>query len=600
MKRFTSILCALALVLSVTAAPQFQEMKVAKGEKKVFVEKNLKPALMNAKKHTVELKKFDAEALFATKSIAKAPKAKQDVTFAIEVEDITTKGATITVTPSDEEPTYYWSVIAAEDYAEYSDDEEFIAACLDDIEYTIWYYSNFGDDLTLADFLSQGEDSYEFSTLDGGTDYLVFAFLLDEEGTASGAVATKAFATEEVVLPEGGEFEIVEIVGKFYTADNDYWLRMYDADGNTFRFDIVLPEGVENLESGVTYTLDDMLANYSYATYQGVEIDYAAAEVTKTVEESGAFEINAQFEDEDGNIWKLHYAEEAYEPSDYEIFFELAELDDECATEGWWQILAYMEEMTISVSNLESDQVAGEYAWADLDPSYCFVVFLDNNKKELFVDGSCTLTVDEEGNTTLEGNFTGEFGDTFKLTLIAPAPSACTEYDAEEDFIVDFAEFTVDDRYIAQGYNVVFVQAETENSEYISLELWLPEGADALVAGEYPIEAEEGLAQTVTAGELDLNEGKIYGSFAGTFDEEGYINIPLWVLVDGTVTVDENGVITVDATNCAGAAIKCVLGNAQAIDNVNANATAVKRVVDGVLVIEKNGVRYNVNGAVVR
>ena len=132
------------------------------------------------------------------------------------------------------------------------------------------------------------------------------------------------------------------------------------------------------------------------------------------------------------------------------------------------------------------------------------------------------------------------------------------EYDAEEDFIVDFNGYEVDDRYIAQGYNVLFIYAETENNQYVNLELWLPEGASELVAGEYEVSAEEGAPMTVTTCELS-SDGYLYGSFAATFDEEGYINVPLWFFAGGKVIVAEDGTITVDAVNTKGAAIKSIL-----------------------------------------
>jgi hypothetical protein len=198
-----------------------------------------------------------------------------------------------------------------------------------------------------------------------------------------------------------------------------------------------------------------------------------------------------------------------------------------------------------------------------------------------------------------EKNITTEAAS-FKFEFDSGLPEGCTQYDAEEgnDFIVDFAEFEIDDTYL-ESNGVLFIAAENENSEFISIELWLPSGASELVAGEYPVSAEEGEPQTVFAGLL--SNGYLYGSYAGSVDEEGYINIPFWFFVDGKVVVNEDGSIDVDAVNCAGAAIKCHLANGEeGIEDVDAAKVATKRVVDGQLIIIKNGVKYNAQGAIVK
>lgn len=175
----------------------------------------------------------------------------------------------------------------------------------------------------------------------------------------------------------------------------------------------------------------------------------------------------------------------------------------------------------------------------------------------------------------------------------------CTEYDAEEgnDFIVDFADFEINDQYL-ESYGVLFIEAENEENEFISIELWLPSGASELVAGEYPVSDEEGEPQTVFAGLLD--GGFLYGSYAGSVDEEGYINVPFWFLVNGKVTVNENGSIDVDAVNCAGAKIQCHLGEAQGIENVELTKNAKKVVVDGILYIVRDNKMFDVHGTQVR
>ena len=75
----------------------------------------------------------------------------------------------------------------------------------------------------------------------------------------------------------------------------------------------------------------------------------------------------------------------------------------------------------------------------------------------------------------------------------------------------------------------------------------------------------------------------------------------MWLIVEGTVTVTESGVIEVAATNTWGQRISSRLGEyPESIDNVDANATATKAIRNGQLLIIKNGVEYNAQGTILK
>lgn len=126
-------------------------------------------------------------------------------------------------------------------------------------------------------------------------------------------------------IPEGGDFEAIYLADEFYEEDNDLYIELEDSLGNVFAFDIVLPEGQTELQSGVTYTLDDMIADYSKATYKNQKIAYASASFTKTLGEGGAYEVNASFVDENGHTWNIHYA---YVPEVSDMTFAFSEVAD--------------------------------------------------------------------------------------------------------------------------------------------------------------------------------------------------------------------------------------------------------------------------------
>ena len=282
--------------------------------------------------------------------------------------------------------------------------------------------------------------------------------------------------------------------------------------------------------------------------------------------------------------------------------------------DGAWQLRGFNEDTTQFVSIAAyTDEISGTYAKGDLAADYCYIYTdlewdEEGNMKagNLFELLKANLTVvynETDSTIVITGSYLGQNGDdvpefTLNLSGKASASSAggdCTDdYDATEDFIVDFAEFETDDSGLLE-YGVWVISAQNAQGQYISLQI----AVDELVAGEYPV-LEDSEAPFTVAGALDLNEGAIYGSFAGNLTADDQISLPLWALIDGKVVINEDGSVNVDATNCQGAAIKCTLGGAQAVDSVNAAVKATKRVVNGALIIEKNGIRYNAQGALVR
>jgi len=123
-------------------------------------------------------------------------------------------------------------------------------------------------------------------------------------------------------------------------------------------------------------------------------------------------------------------------------------------------------------------------------------------------------------------------------------------------------------------------------------------------AGEYTIDR-TGAAGTVSASTGYL-EGNVVPSNAQTFVVENGQVYPdkTWFFVSGKVVVEtdgENLKVTVDAVNEYGKAIKATLGalNTALEDIVVEEGQAAKAMYNGQLIIIRNGVRYNAQGAVV-
>jgi hypothetical protein len=128
----------------------------------------------------------------------------------------------------------------------------------------------------------------------------------------------------------------------------------------------------------------------------------------------------------------------------------------------------------------------------------------------------------------------------------------------------------------------------------------MPTGATELVPGVYEVSVSEQVPSTITATELDLSSGQIYGSFAGILGSQGITE--LWFIASGKAVVTESGVIELIAKNTQGYRVEARLGEyPEGVENVQGDKVQITKVLrDGQLVILKNGVEYNAQGAVVK
>lgn len=275
----------------------------------------------------------------------------------------------------------------------------------------------------------------------------------------------------------------------------------------------------------------------------------------------------------------------------------------------YWQAIAMNQAQDRYVSLLAiSDETAGTYTLEDLYAQYTYVgVFTAPSDTAWYdvIDANITVAVSGE-IATITGKLLGQNDSdqsdvvefNINLTLMVEdersGSGGGNQYDAQDEaFKYIFPDYTVDDQYLAQ-YNVFVVSAKNADNAYISIEVNVPAGTTALQAGVYPVSA-NAESNTVTAGTVDQY---IYGSFAGYLNASDQIQVPLWLFNEGTVTVLENGVVLINVTNTWGAQIECMLGSwPEAIDNVEAAGKATKLVRNGQLIIIKNGVEYNAQGA---
>ena len=274
-----------------------------------------------------------------------------------------------------------------------------------------------------------------------------------------------------------------------------------------------------------------------------------------------------------------------------------------------WQIYGYSTDSAKYVSIAAyAAEVAGTYTEADLAADYSYIVTDIVGKDGNFFDlVSANLTVAYnaiDSVATVTGTFLGQNGadvPLFTLNLTAkvlPAEGGGDDpYDTKDKAFKEvFDAYEIDDQYLAE-YGDLIVKATNENGAYIALDIYVAEGDATLTPGTYTFSKTEE-PMTVYIGSSDGQY--IYYSFFTYLDEAGNPT-DLWFAVDGTLTINEQGVIEIDAVNSYGAQIQCRIGAwPEAIDNTEVNANASKTIRNGQLIILKNGTEYNAQGAMLK
>lgn len=256
-----------------------------------------------------------------------------------------------------------------------------------------------------------------------------------------------------------------------------------------------------------------------------------------------------------------------------------------------------------------SDEVAGTYTLADMEENNTYVGYNWDEMghvTEIYkpLSANLTVTYDEAtktahvtGTMLAKSSYTPGDVPEFTLDITATLDKPKIDYDAETaDFIEEFAEYDLDTEYILTNQAVI-VEAYNETS-VASMIFYMTSDATTFVSGTYNIGA-NAAAMTVTTGGVEMvgERTMIRPAFFAHLIN-GNIVAPLWFPVEGTVTVDDNKVITVNALNSYDRQIKVTLNpGAQAVEKVqNDKVQSTKVIRDGQLLIIRGGKTFNAQG----
>lgn len=262
---------------------------------------------------------------------------------------------------------------------------------------------------------------------------------------------------------------------------------------------------------------------------------------------------------------------------------------------------------------IDTDTPTGTFSLDDFDEDYTYVDLLGTDgfaeKSYALIDGNVEISLND-GVYTATGKLLMQYGDDvpeFNINIKA-LPQTGMDYDVESEAFsgemtyVQTQEY--DDEY---GHYVLLVAANNatspENMLYLQFMIDQADPNIMVPEGEYEINDSYETSTVVACS--GVNNGSVLPSFVCNLTPEGQAVLPMWFLRSGKVTVSKNAAgeihVVVDAKNSYGQPINVVVDQSigTGIENVEQSTEkpkAVKRIVDGELVIEYNGNTYSVTG----
>ena len=393
---------------------------------------------------------------------------------------------------------------------------------------------------------------------------------------------------------------------------------------------------VSYVDIGSSFTEEDMFADYSGVAikvdgeYEPVEYAYAQKGLLSQVGDTT--KMYAEFVTFDGKLYQVSLWHAVPTPIDtVTANYESAEFYNNMEWSGTYTLLAYAPDsvtaMVITLYANSEEEVAGSYVndgkfgsfgegRYDINAANTYygelVAGFGDENLAYAEKGELTVTMDEEKNITLTGYIIFEDAVQYNITMKSKYQRAHLDYDAENT--------PVDRTFTAQDSVIILDLLDDQDALYFSVQspkhndafdfYLLVEEADEdiiLPVGEYAIDDSYDY-NTVLAGQgIDMMTGIVTPGKYAYMDAEGYLLVPMYFLVEGTVAISKNSDgslrIEVNAVNSYDIPVHLVYdGIGTGIENipVEDSIDTHKMLINGQLVIIRNGQTYNAIGAAIK
>lgn len=372
------------------------------------------------------------------------------------------------------------------------------------------------------------------------------------------------------------------------------WVLGYTASASNedYLFSLSLDEQTDSVYDAAGGSITNLATNVASKIYSGSVTLGTAVDGTRTLTGDVLCMNNVQY--------NLNLSFVMPEPEREVNLTETGELT-EYASDGVWQVYIENANHIIGITMNYEDEIAGTYKTADMyDKEYNWVTEINgtDSTEYIAVGMEINVAISNETATITGWMIAREYEGTevvkYNYNLTCSVAAAGLQYDEENaDFSENFPVYEVNDKYF-ESHGVLIVDAENDNDATFNLLFYVDE--DGIIDGTYPVNASE-QPGTVWASTGVDSEGYIDFGYAGYLNAQGQIS-QVWFIVEGNVTV-QGGRITVHALNSYGRSIDAVLNSRTGIEDVKAddNNNAEKFMRNGNLIIRRNGVEYNAQGA---
>ena len=379
---------------------------------------------------------------------------------------------------------------------------------------------------------------------------------------------------------------------------------------------------------GGTFTMDNVDTYYSYMYDIENSAEIQVADISGKVYQVGDTTIiEANVISFDAILYQVELWYAVPTPTDTVVLEMEAEFGNYIETNGFYTLAALSEDTLYYVSFTPfTSQVEGTYGndgvfarfgaeggYHDFYLNETYILRVEDLENEIYDQytiekGTMVVTLEENGTIKAVVDVICNNAVCYQITMTAEY-NTHMNYDSPDP--------------IERNYNandVVTIQDYTEDAGYIYFEVDAADGSDLMAMYFFAEEADKDIIIPVGTYTIDASEeyntvlasvgvvdGSVYPSFYAQVTTDGYIAVPLWFFVGGTVEVSktENNklYVEINAINSYDQPIKIVYdGTGTGVENIEVeNITGVKKMmVDGQLVIIRNGEAFNATGARVK
>lgn len=222
--------------------------------------------------------------------------------------------------------------------------------------------------------------------------------------------------------------------------------------------------------------------------------------------------------------------------------------------------------------------------------------------------GTMVVEMAADGTITAKASIICSNAVQYNITMTSAYDVPHLDYDAE---IPVEKAYTAADKLTVEydeSYGMALVQVEAADGSDLCAVYFFMEEADkdiVVPAGTYTIDDSWDYGTVLASTGYDAAYGQVAPSLYATCNAEGYLKLPMWFMVDGSVTVekvDGKMKMEINAVNSYNQPIHITYdGTVSGVENVNVNIEGIsKQIVDGQLVIIRDGKAYNALGTQVK